>query len=68
MVEFSRRKKLGTLKCGHERLPWAMGARVTSVKSQLELREHRAGTESSRKLNQLSNTDLGLEDILLPVL
>ena len=68
MLEFSRRKKLGALKCCHERLPWAMGSRVTSVKSQLELREHRAGTECSRKLKQLSNTDLGLEDRLLPVL
>ena len=68
MPEFSRRKKLGALKCSHERLPWAMGSRVASVKSQLELREHRAGTECSRKLKQLSNTDLGLEDRLLPVL
>ena len=68
LLEFSRRKKLGTLKCGHERLPWAKGARVTSVKSQLERREHRAGTECSRKLKQLSNANLGLEGRVLQVL
>ena len=38
------------------------------MKTQLELREHRAGTECSRKLKQLSNTNLGLEDRLLQVL
>ena len=42
-----------------------MGSRVASVKSQLELREHRADTECWRKLKQFSNTDHGLEDILL---
>ena len=43
------------------------GSRVTSVKVQLELREHRAGTECSRKLKQFSNTNLGLGDRLLQV-